>query len=292
MRLCRFNDGRLGVADPEASSVADVTEALDVLPGLAWPVPPGDQLIRHLPEVLEAAAGLLPDAPRLPLAEVTLLSPVANPSKIVAAPLNYVEHTREVGEDVQIHANTHTTGFEGFRSPVDKLGLFLKATTSLVGAGEGLRLIDPERRTDHEVELAVVIGREARDVSVEHALDVVAGYCIALDMTVRGTEDRSMRKSADTYTVLGPWLVSAEDVPAPGELDLSIKVGDAVRQESNTRLLTVGVAELIALASRWYTLHPGDLLLTGTPDGVGPVSSGDVMTSSIDGIGEMRVHVH
>jgi 2-keto-4-pentenoate hydratase/2-oxohepta-3-ene-1,7-dioic acid hydratase in catechol pathway len=291
MRLCRFNDDRLGIVGPVADEVADVSGALAELPALAWPLAPGDQLVAHLPAVLDAAERLLPGAPRVPVSDVTLRSPVANPSKIVAAPLNYADHTREVGADAAIHNHTHTTSFDGYHTPVDKLGLFLKATTSLVGPGEGLHLVHPGRRTDHEVELAVVIGREARDVPVADALEFVAGYSIALDMTVRGPEDRSMRKSADSYTVLGPWLVTADDVPSPGELDLWIKVGDELRQHSNTRHLTVGVAELIALASRWYTLHPGDLLLTGTPDGVGPVSAGDLMTCHVDGVGEMLVAV-
>jgi len=100
-----------------------------------------------------------------------------------------------------------------------------------------------------------------------------------------------MRKSADTYTVLGPWLVGVDEVANPGELDLWIDVRDERRQQSNTAALTVGIAELIALASRWYRLYPGDVLLTGTPDGVAPVSAGDVMTAAVDGIGEMRVAV-
>jgi 2-keto-4-pentenoate hydratase/2-oxohepta-3-ene-1,7-dioic acid hydratase in catechol pathway len=110
-------------------------------------------------------------------------------------------------------------------------------------------------------------------------------------MTIRGTEDRSFRKSPDSYTVLGPWLVTADEIPDPGALDVSISVNGTERQKANTRELILGVPELIAWASSFYTLYPGDVLLTGTPQGVGPVRPGDVMVASISRIGEMRVTV-
>lgn len=289
MKLCRFNEGRLGVV--AGAELRDVTAATRVLPGLAWPVAPGDHAVRHLGRLREEIRSCLPTAPVVAWSEVSLLSPVANPSKVIAAPLNYAPHADEVGRDPELHANTHQSAFEGYSSPIEKLGLFLKATTSVVGPGEGVTLVFPDRRSDHEVELAVVIGREAKEVAEEHALDLVAGYCIGLDMTVRGPEDRSMRKSPDTYTVLGPWLVTADEVADPSSLRLSIKVGEDVRQRATTASLTVGVRRLISLASQWYTLYPGDVILTGTPEGVGAVAAGDSMTAFIEGIGEMVVPV-
>ena len=119
----------------------------------------------------------------------------------------------------------------------------------------------------------------------------MAGYCIGLDITVRGPEERSLRKSIDSYTVLGPWLVTADAIPDPGALDLTLKVNGEVRQRANTRDLILDIAELIAFASSYYTLMPGDVLLTGTPEGVGPIHAGDVMTASIEHIGSMDVHV-
>ena len=291
MRICRFNGDRLGVVLPAEDAVADVTRAVGVLPAVGWPLPPGDQLVRHLSAVTREIERLLPGAERVALAGVELQSPVANPSKVIGAPLNYADHQVEVGEQPAIHANTHASQFDGFRTPIDKLGLFLKATTSIVGPSAGIRLAHPDRRTDHEVELAVVIGAEAADVAPEDALDVVAGYCIGLDMTVRGPEERSLRKSPDGYTVLGPWLVTAEEIASPDALALSLTVGDELRQQSTTGSLLVGVRELIALASRWYTLYPGDVLLTGTPEGVGPVRSGDVMTAELEQLGRMQVNV-
>jgi 2-keto-4-pentenoate hydratase/2-oxohepta-3-ene-1,7-dioic acid hydratase in catechol pathway len=148
---------------------------------------------------------------------------------------------------------------------IHKAGLFLKASSSVIGAGHAIELVHTDRRNDHEVELAVVIGKAGRGIQLQEALSHVAGYCIGLDITLRGPEERSLRKSPDTYTVLGPYLVTADELGDPGALDLSLHVGDELRQQANTRELILGVAELIVFASSFYTLHPGDVLITGTP---------------------------
>jgi 2-keto-4-pentenoate hydratase/2-oxohepta-3-ene-1,7-dioic acid hydratase in catechol pathway len=126
-------------------------------------------------------------------------------------------------------------------------------------------------------------------VAAADALACVAGYCIGLDMTIRGPEERSMRKSPDSYCILGPWLATADEVGDPGRLSISITVNGATRQDAHTSDLILPVAELIAWTSSFYTLHPGDVLLTGTPQGVGPVKAGDVMLASIERIGAMQV---
>jgi 2-keto-4-pentenoate hydratase/2-oxohepta-3-ene-1,7-dioic acid hydratase in catechol pathway len=161
----------------------------------------------------------------------------------------------------------------------------------MVGAGEGVAVRKPDRRTDHEVELAFVIGRTASNVPRSEALAYVAGYCIGLDITIRGSEDRSFRKSPDSYSVLGPWLVTADEIPDPGSLDLQISVNGEQRQKSNTRHLILGVPELVELASSFYTLHPGDVIFTGTPEGVSPIAPGDEVEACIERIGTMRVRV-
>ena len=161
-----------------------------------------------------------------------------------------------------------------------------------MGCSDGITLGKPDRRTDHEVELAVVIGRTATRVSRETALDHVAGYTIGLDVTMRGPEERSLRKSMDSYSVLGPWLVTADEVGDPGALDLSLLVNGEARQQANTRDLVIDVPGLIAMASSWYTLQPGDVIYTGTPAGVGPIEPGDVLTASIENVGMMEVAVH
>ena len=284
MRLCRFDNDRLGVVEDE--SIKDVTAALDVLPACRYPFPSHDLLMADLEKVLARARAMLPGASTVPLATAKLLSPVANPGKIIAAPVNYQKHLDEVKGDSQINAGNpaHTV-------TIQKAGLFLKATSSLAGAGEGIAACKLDRRTDHEVELVVVIGRTARQVSRAEALRYVAGYCIGLDVSIRGSEDRSFRKSPDSYSVLGPWLVTADDIPDPGVLDLQISVNEAVRQQSNTSYLILGVPELIELASSFYTLYPGDVIFTGTPEGVSPIQPGDEVSASIERIGSMDVRV-
>jgi 2-keto-4-pentenoate hydratase/2-oxohepta-3-ene-1,7-dioic acid hydratase in catechol pathway len=281
MILCRFDEGRLGLVD--GAFVRDVTAALEVLPSYRYPLPSHDVLIANLDRVI----GALPaHSAQLPLASVKLLSPVANPGKIIAAPVNYQKHLDEVKGDVQLHQNTQTHTIT-----IQKAGLFLKASSSLVGPGEGVALRHLDRRNDHEVELALVIGKMANNVPASEALNYVAGYAIGLDITIRGTEDRSFRKSPDSYTVLGPWLVTADEIPNPGELDLGIAVNGEVRQKSNTKYMILGVPELIELASSFYTLYPGDIISTGTPEGVSPIVPGDTIVATIEKIGTMEVRV-
>ncbi|TGG95053.1 FAA hydrolase family protein [Natronospirillum operosum] len=284
MRICRYNNNRVGVVSGD--EVADVTAVvMDCLPPQQWPFKRGDAFVAALddlrPKLEEAAA----TAPRQKLADIKLLSPVANPGKIIAAPVNYMKHIEESREDQGINFGTEV-------SLIDRYALFLKANSSLVGASEGVQIHhDDGRRTDHEVELGLVVGKTARNVSLENALEYVAGYFIGLDITIRGTEDRSYRKSLDTFTVLGPWLVTADEFGDPGNIRLSISVNGEPRQDANTRDLIWSVAKCVSFASQSYTLEPGDVILTGTPEGVAPIARGDVMRAEIDRIGEMTVNV-
>lgn len=282
MRFCRFADGRFGVV--EGNVVKDVTKALDVLPSYRYPLPTHDVLVANLDAVAARVKEIAPGAASVPLDRLTLLSPIANPGKIIAAPVNYEKHLNEVRTDAQLSANN-----PGNTLTIHKAGLFLKATSSLAGAGEGVAIRWPDRRTDHEVELVIIVGRTARGVSSADAMAYVAGYAIGLDISIRGSEDRSFRKSADTYSVLGPWLVTADEIPRPGALDLSLTVNGTVRQQSNTRHMILGVPQLIELASSIYTLQPGDLLFTGTPEGVSPIEAGDRIRATIEQIGSMDV---
>ena len=139
------------------------------------------------------------------------------------------------------------------------------------------------------MEVGVIIGKVADRMSEADALKYVAGYCIALDMVVRGSEDRSFRKSIDTYSVAGPWMVTADEIPDPGHLNFSLSVNGEVRQASNTELMIISIQRQIAWASEWYTLYPGDIIMTGTPEGVSRVMPGDVMHCEIEKIGAMDV---
>jgi 2-keto-4-pentenoate hydratase/2-oxohepta-3-ene-1,7-dioic acid hydratase in catechol pathway len=282
MKICRYNDNRLGLV--EGNAIKDVTAALDALPAARYPFPTHDLLIAHLPDVQKAAAVAANGAKSIPLSDVKLLSPVANPGKIVAAPVNYKKHLDEARTDPQIHHQNQV-------AEIERVGLFLKATSSLAGASDAIPIRHPDRRTDHEIELAAIIGTKADRVTREDALKHVAGYCIGLDITVRGPEERSLRKSIDGYTVLGPYMVTADEVGDPSSLDLRLTVNGEPRQTANTRDLIIGVADLIVFASSFYTLMPGDVLLTGTPEGVGPIKPGETIDASITKLGSMQVKV-
>jgi 2-keto-4-pentenoate hydratase/2-oxohepta-3-ene-1,7-dioic acid hydratase in catechol pathway len=284
VRLCRFDRDRLGLVLGE--EVIDVSAVLDSLPSYRWPLPPGDPLIANLAALRPRIEALVATSnARRQLSDLVLDSPIANPSKIIAAPVNYQKHIAESRADAGINFGSDVKA-------IDHYGLFLKSSTALVGVAEGVRLPSLERRMDHEVELAAVIGKEGFRISREAALDHVAGYAIGLDMTVRGPEDRSWRKSFDTFAVLGPYLVTADELGDPSHLDFSIKVNGAIRQQANTSDLIFDVPKLIEYASAAYRLYPGDIIMTGTPEGVGPVVPGDEMECWIDRIGTMRVKVY
>jgi 2-keto-4-pentenoate hydratase/2-oxohepta-3-ene-1,7-dioic acid hydratase in catechol pathway len=282
MRICRYDDNRLGLV--KGDEVLDVTPALEVIPQQRWPIAPGDPLIVHLDRVLERVRALEGSAPRRKLVEVKLRSPVANPGKIINAPINYQAHIDEAKADPKLGGGrklNHITDW----------GLFLKATSALIGSGEEIRLRGADKRNDHEVELAVVIGRECRAATQENALDFVAGYSIGLDMTIRGPEMPSWRKSVDTYAVCGPWLTTKDEVPDPNNLRLSIKVNGETRQDSTTARMVYNVHRLIEYATSMYTLYPGDLIFSGTPEGVGPVKPGDVLTAEIERVGRFDIRI-
>jgi 2-keto-4-pentenoate hydratase/2-oxohepta-3-ene-1,7-dioic acid hydratase in catechol pathway len=284
MKICRYDDDRLGIVQDD--EVLDVTQALSAIPEQRWPLAQGDPFILHFKQVIAAAKKLAPKAKRKKLAKVKLLSPVANPGKIVAAPINYNDHIAESIKDPGIaHGRTN------IQKGIGDWGLFLKAGSSLIGFGEEIRLRWPERRNDHEVELALVIGKEGNKIPRAKALEHVCGYAIGLDMTVRGPELQCFRKSIDTYAVLGPWLVTADEVGDPNHLDLSIAVNGELKQNSNTRFLVYDVERLIEFGSSMYTLHPGDIIMTGTPAGVSPVKPGDTLHAYVEGVGEGDIRI-
>jgi len=281
MKICRFGDHRYGAV--RDGQVYDITGHVAKAVG-GGALRRGDAAIANLAAIVRLVEAGALGAPAGRASETAFLSPVINPTKIVAAPVNYEAHIAESEADPGITFN-HAV------ARIDKAGLFLKASSSLVGAGEGVAVRFPDRRTDHEIELGLVIGCECSNIAEANALDAVAGYAIALDMSVRGTEDRSFRKSIDSYSVLGPWLVTPDELPDPDNVDFTLKVNGVVKQQSNTRHLIFKARKLIAWASRWYTLYPGDVVMTGTPEGVGPVGPGDVMDCEMQYIGSMRVDV-
>jgi len=287
MRLCRYTHpsaggNRVGVVRDGA--VHDVTAALEALPAHRYPFPPGDQMIAGLDRLRPKMEALADAGGGVPADEVAFLSPVANPTKIIGVPQNYEEHAQEATADHGISQGKP-------RRKMEDQGLFLKANSALVGPSEGVALRFGDRRTDHEAELGMIIGRRGSDIAYEDAMDYVAGFAIAMDMVVRGPEDRSFRKSVDSYAVLGPWMVTADEIPDPGALDFFLSVGGEVRQKNNTANLILDLPGQIVWASKFYSLHPGDIVMSGTCAGVGRVQPGDVMHLEFESIGAMDVPV-
>jgi len=285
MKICRFDDNRLGLVSADGQSVADVTKITDDLPAVRWPRLPADPFFARLPELRAGIEALARSASWMPIERVALRSPVVGPSKLIAAPVNYRAHIDEANADKGINFGATVKSIEAY-------GMFLKASSSIVGPSDGVKLPPLDRRVDHEVELVAVIGREGHRIPRDRALEHVAAYSIGLDMTVRGPEDRSWRKSFDTFAVIGPWLVTADKIPDPGHLDLRLTVNGTPRQSANTSALIFDVPRLVEYASSTYTLYPGDVIMTGTPEGVGPVAAGDILECFIESIGTMRVAIH
>jgi 2-keto-4-pentenoate hydratase/2-oxohepta-3-ene-1,7-dioic acid hydratase in catechol pathway len=204
------------------------------------------------------------------LSDVRLLAPII-PSKVVAIGKNYADHAREMGGEPPA-------------APV----IFLKPSTAVVGAGDPIARPASVRRLDYEGELAVVIGRLARDVPAARALDVVLGYTCANDVTARDQQQTdgqwSRAKGYDSFCPLGPWIETDLD-PAAARVTTTLN-GD-VKQDAPTSLLLHSVPDLVAYVTSVMTLLPGDVLLTGTPAGVGPMDVGDLVSVTVEGVGTL-----
>src|SRR5271170_5142416 len=287
MKLCRYDDDRMGVV--RGDLVHDVTEAQTEIRKAMPYAMKGDAVVAALPQWRERIERMADKAPGKPIAQVKLLPPVARPSKLSCAPTNYAAHIEEM-QKASAQAGSQIVRVQSPK--IGEAGMFLKANSALVGPSEGIPIRFPNRRNDHEAELVMVIGKAGSDIPQSAALDHVAGYCLGLDMTVRGGEDRSFRKSVDGYAVLGPWMVTADEIPDPDAVPINLTVNGEMKQNSNTKSLIYSCRRLIEFASAFYTLYPGDLVYTGTPEGVGPVKPGDVIVCrSSPVLGELTVKV-
>lgn len=284
MKIASFDDHRVGLV--EGQQLFDVTaalpEALSLMPQqrINW-------LIAHWAQARPALQACRATATPRPLEGVAWLAANPCPPHVFAAPANYQKHIGELGDRV-VTKKGRTAREQGF---------FLKASGSVVGAGQTIELPrGSQRRFDHESELAVIIGRGGRDIPRAQAMAHVFGYACLIDATMRiekdvAEEERSMRKSFAGFTPLGPWIVTADEVPEPGQLDNRLWVNGELRQQANTRDMIVGIAELIELVSSVLPLQPGDVIASGTPEGVGPFQPGDTVKIAIEQVGEMTLLV-
>jgi 2-keto-4-pentenoate hydratase/2-oxohepta-3-ene-1,7-dioic acid hydratase in catechol pathway len=284
MKLCRFDEDRLGVV--VGSMVHDVSAAQDEIRRKARYDMKGDAVIAALPAWRKTIEDMASKVPGRPVSEVKLISPVARPSKTMAAPTNYRKHIEEMRARTDIPR-------EATRQPPDigKAGIFLKSNSAIVGPSEGIPLRFLDRTNEHEIELVLIIGKEGSNIPKEKAKEYIAGYTLGLDMTCRGGEDRSFRKSIDGYAVLGPWMVTADEIANPDDLKITLTVNNELKQTADTKDLIYDVGRLIEFASSFYTLYPGDVYYTGTPQGVSPVKPGDVLRGKCDQIGDFEIKV-
>lgn len=258
VRIARFTvgtaDPRFGVVEGVAPDGATDDAVVAVLEG--------DPLYRPVQLTGES----------VPLADVRLLAPVIPRSKVVGIGRNYAEHAAELGHEV----------------PAEPL-MFLKPNTSVVGPDDAVVLPPQSTEVHHEAELAVVIGRICKDVPVERADEVVFGYTCADDVTARDLQRRdgqwARAKGFDTFCPLGPWVSTALD---PGDLAVECRVNGRTTQSGRTSQMLADVPALVAAVSSAFTLLPGDVILTGTPAGVGRIDAGDVVEVTIEGIGTLR----
>ncbi|MBQ0804631.1 MAG: fumarylacetoacetate hydrolase family protein [Sulfitobacter sp.] len=277
MKLVRY--GETGAEKPGLMDGDTLRDLSGVIPDITGAVL-DDTTLDKLRAIDPASLPKVKGAPRLGPC-------VGNIGKFLCIGLNYSDHAAETGADIPKH-------------PI----LFFKANSAIVGPNDDVVMPRGSTHTDWEVELGVVIGKKAKYVSKEDALEYVAGYCVINDVSERFFQTQltgqwTKGKSCDTFGPTGPWLVTRDEVPNPQALDMSLDVNGKRMQTGNTSTMIFSVAEIIEHLSGLMTLHPGDVITTGTPPGVGmgmkpePVylKKGDVMELSIQGLGKQRQNV-
>ena len=273
MKLVRFDGWRIGVTDGQkVVEVSDLCGAEE----REWPPVAMNRMVRDFDILRPTLSKRLAEEPGVPFENIRLETPVPWPNKLMAYPVNYHDHAKEMASKGLAHVQ----------------GYFLKSNSSLCGASDVIELPNlPGREIHHECEIALVIGKQCRDISADQAMEHVFGFACLMDMTVRGKEERVFRKSYDTFTPVGPWIVTADQIPDVANIEMKLWVNDELRQQANTRDLIVDMPNMVAIASSASTLYPGDLIATGTPAGVGPVRDGDVVTIEVENVGRMSLRV-
>jgi 2-keto-4-pentenoate hydratase/2-oxohepta-3-ene-1,7-dioic acid hydratase in catechol pathway len=287
MRLAIFDDQRLGVVTPDATGIVDVGAALpwphDAEPlGAGWWV----RLCRDFAQLRPAIEAAVARGPLLPLASVRLRAPVLNPTKVVACASNSAAHVDEMRAVTERAAMDTPAWMHAF-------DVFLKAPSSIVGPRDEIVLTAAHagREVHHEAELAIVVGTGGSRIAAADALDHVLGYAAALDMTLRAQGDRSRRKSYDTFTPIGPWITTGDEIGDPSELRVRLDVNGTCRQDYAVAELDRQVPAIVEYASNAMRLEPGDVILAGAAPGVGEVRGGDAVEIDISRVGSMRLGV-
>ncbi len=291
MKICHYNQNEAGVV--EGDKVYPIGDALvrggHVRNGYTM-VEVVDALANRA-GALEAARGALKSATPLPLASVKLLAPITNPPSLWAAAANYRAHQAEMKIKMGSADRAELSKDELMAE------FFLKPTSSIIGPGDTVILPKISKDVDFECELCAVIGKKARKVSEERALDYVFGYTICWDLSQRDPwgrgrhNTRNIRKGFDTFTALGPWIVTRDEIEEPQDLSINVEQNGKPAMTAHTSDMICGIREHIRFLTSCLTLRPGDLITTGTPAGVKKLADGDRLKGTIDKIGSMELKV-
>ena len=290
MKICCYDDGSAGLVEGDSIyPLHDALAAAHVTRAGATMAEVVDALANHPAAVagLETARRGKP----LPLASARLLAPIDNPPAIWAAAANYRAHQGEMKERVGSYDYSQLSGDDLMAE------VFLKPTSSIVGPGGTVVLPQIARLVDFECDLAAVIGRTARKVSAEDALDYVYGYTMCWDISIRDPwgkgrhNTRNIRKGFDTFCGLGPWIVTRDEIREPQDLRINVEQNGQSVMQAHTADMINGLRDLIRFLSSVTTLKPGTLITTGTPAGVSQLADGDHLKGTIDGIGTMELNV-
>lgn len=276
MKISIFNNNQLGIV--KGDKVYDVSEIVN------WKSDDTETSFLYLIEQFDHLKGKMEESyincESFQISSVFFKSPVPSTRKIWAAPVNYRKHQKEMNEM-----------FNNAPRTIEELSLFLKSPESLSGPHDPIILPFKDRRTDHEAELGYVVGKKAKNVLAADAPPYIFGYFALIDISIRGNEERTWRKSFDTFTPIGPWIVTADEIENPNDLKMTLWVNDEVRQNGSTKYLIYDCYKCFELACNNMTLLPGDIIATGTPEGVGPIVEGDTVRIKIENIGEFSLDV-
>jgi len=282
LRVVSFNGGKAGIV--VSGKVLDVSRALKGVNFRNWA---DYKYVRNLIEQWNEIKILLErilkskhviECFSYNLNDVSLDAPITNPSKIICVGRNYMSHIEEMREEV----------------PSEPI-FFLKPPSALTGHNSQIILPTESKRVDHEIELAVIIGNQCKNVNPKEAWNTIFGYTILLDITARDLQKKDVTwfraKGFDTFCPLGPWIVTKDEIDDPQNLNIELKVNEELRQQGNTKDMIFKINELISFASKICTLEPGDIIATGTPEGVSSLKHGDVIKGYIEKIGSLKLAV-
>jgi 2-keto-4-pentenoate hydratase/2-oxohepta-3-ene-1,7-dioic acid hydratase in catechol pathway len=291
MKICHYNENEAGIV--QGDKVFPIGDAL-VRAGhvrSGYTMVEIVEALANRPEAMDAARGALKSASPLALASVTLLAPITNPPSLWAAAANYRAHQAEMKIKMGSADRAELSKDELMAE------FFLKPTSSIIGPGDTVILPKISKDVDFECELCAVIGKKARKVSEDRALDYVFGYTICWDLSQRDPwgrgrhNTRNIRKGFDTFTALGPWIVTKDEIEEPQDLSINVEQNGKPAMTAHTSDMICGIREHIRFLTSCLTLRPGDLITTGTPAGVKKLADGDHLKGTIDKIGSMELKV-